>query len=453
MAAASQPLPAEKGIPAGTHEQNPEEWWRGFCDVSRAVMRTLKDSIPPLEIAGVAVTSTSGTLVVTDTRGRPLRPAILYDDTRSGKVAEVLNTQCPPTGMHLNSSQSLVKAVWVRETEPDVWSKAGRLLHPSDWLTGNLTGNHAVADSSNALKLGFDPQAMQWSEAIERTGLPRDLLPRVVGPGEQVGRVTFAASEATTLPAGVPVMAGATDGMTSLISSGASQPGHANSTLGTTLVWKVLATERPPSCRGIYSHLHPSGLWAPGAASNAGPGSLRLVLKGMTCAQMDQLAAPRLPTNLICYVLSRRGERFPFLNDQARGFVAGNLRDPVDGYAAQLQSLGFVERWGYESVQKCGIRVSDTVFSTGGAAASPVYSQLRADIMGRTVKRCCHPYAAFGAAILAASGTIYVGNVRKAIESMTRASEVFTPAVDRARRYDEIYYRFRTACRRRGYDS
>ena len=246
-------------------------------------------------------------------------------------------------------------------------------------------------------------------------------------------------------------MAGATDGIASLIASGACQPGDANTTLGTTIVWKALATNRPRITGGIYCHLHPSGLWAPGAASNTGMGSLRVRQPGVSAAEMDQLAAAHLPSPIVCYLLAGRGERFPFLNAQAETFLEGDTHEPAEQHAAELQSIGFAERWGYEVLAGCGVEVGEKVFSTGAAAASGVLSQLRSDILKRVVVRAQHATAAFGAAILAASGTIYAGDVTGTIQTMTKFAESFQPSPTAAKRYDEIYAQFRQACTRRGY--
>ena len=136
-------------------------------------------------------------------------------------------------------------------------------------------GNWGFSDYSNALKLGYDQETGDWTAAVGLADIPASMLPRVVAPGDQVGAVSARASEETGLTAGVPVLAGASDGLASLIGSGASEAGHANTTLGPPWFGKSL----PPPSRGLgpgmYCHHLPSNLWAPGAASNTGPGSLQ----------------------------------------------------------------------------------------------------------------------------------------------------------------------------------
>jgi xylulokinase len=166
---------------------------------------------------------------------------------------------------------------------------------------------------------------------------------------------------------------------------------------------------------------------------------------------MDRLAANYFPTSIVCYLLSGQGERFPFANPKAVSFVEGNPRDAGESYAAQLQSIGFVERWGYEILEGCAVKVGDRVFSTGAAAKSSVLSQLRANALGRTVVQSRYPTAAFGAAILAATGAVFSGNIFDAIQSMTSILESYHPSGDLVPAFDEVYRSFRDACARRGY--
>ncbi len=450
LAEAQTGLADRRGKPP-VHEQDPAEWWSALCSTIGRVIKDLSQVIALENIQGIAVTSTSGSLVLADESGQPLRPAILYDDGRGASIAEDLNQQLPLEVAQFNASYSLVKAAWVRQNEPNVWSQARRILHPADWLTGELVGQFGTSDDSNALKLGHDLETGCWSRAVSIVNVPGSLLPKVVKPGTHVGGICARASEETGLTRGTPVFAGATDGMTGLIASGAHRPGQANTTLGSTIVWKVLSRNKSPGATGVYCHRHPSGLWAPGAASNTGPGSLRSEGLGATVPDSDGLAAKHLPTPSLCYLLPAKGERFPFLNPAAETFFEGHSASPQEAHAAQLQSLAFVERWGYERLEECGATPGGEVFTTGGAAASPILMQLRASVLKREVHRCHHPTSAFGAAILAACEPLFGGDIASAIHSMTRVRESFRPESGTADRYEEIYNSFRAACARRGY--
>ncbi len=323
------------------------------------------------------------------------------------------------------------------------------MLHPADWLSGKLAGAFGFSDSANALKLGYDAATASWHPAVFEWGCS-GLLPSVVEPGSQIGCVAARSAAETGLPAGIKILAGLTDGMASLVASGAHAPGNANTTLGTTMVWKALTADKPVEVHGIYCHRHPAGYWAPGAASNSGPGAMRTT-GNLADAEIQRLAQAHLPSGVSCYLLSGVGERFPFRSSSARTFFEPEPREPAHSFAAQLQSLACVERWGYELLEACGVARGEIVYSAGGAAESPVLAQLRADVLQRRILKTCHPYAAFGSAVLAAAGGWYGGDVAEAIRSMTSIAEAHDPDPRAAAQYDEIYHRFREACSRRGY--
>jgi D-ribulokinase len=450
IAEAQTPLLSSRPDPQ-VHEQNPDDWWAAVCVTVKSVFAQLAGATPAGAVLGVAVTSTSGSLVLCDGAGRPVRPAILYDDSRGAALAAELNPQLPARATPLNTSYSLLKAIWVSREEPAVWERARLVLQPADWLTGKLTGAFGIADDSNALKLGYHADRGTWSPAAALAGIPQGMFPQVVCPGTAVGAVCTVASAETDLPLGTAVYAGATDGMAGLIASGAHESGHANTTLGTTLVWKALAGVKPQLGPGMYCHRHPTGLWAPGAASNSGPGSLLRDESGVAPSELDRRAAGYLPSPTVCYLLRSEGERFPFLNPHAQTFFEGNPATGAESRAAQLQSLAFTERWGYERLEQCGLPVGNKIFSTGSAAGSPVLSQLRANVLNRQVCRGRYPVAALGAAILAATQVFFDGNLQTAIPKLTQVFETFSPQESESPKFQKPYHDFRAACTRRAY--
>lgn len=434
------------------HEQDPTAWWDAVCHTTRELRQTLGSGESWGRIAGLALTSTSGSLVLTDSQGKPVRPAMLYDDGRAAAVASELNRRLSAGQTPINASYSLAKALWVRQLEPAVWERAAYILHPADWLIAKLTGQMGVCDYSNALKLGYDQETGEWIPAVALADLPASMFPRVIAPGDQVGTVSAIASEETGLTPRLPVLAAASDGLASLVGSGASEAGDANTTLGTTLVWKVLTATKPQLGTGMYCHNLPNNLWVPGAASNTGTGSLQFEGLGLSPAEMNRRAIPHLPASIQCYLLGSRGERFPFLNSSAVSFSEGGPASRDQRHAAQLQSLAGVERWGYERLEACGVAVGDTVFSAGGAAESAVFSQLRANLLNRNVVRCAYPTASFGAAILAARTVLFGGDLTSAIGSMTHIVESHSPRSESVAEFEQVYRLFRAACTRHGFE-
>ena len=441
--AASMLLDATRSA-AGMHEQDPTAWVSAVEHVLHALWQK---SVAPHAIGAVSVDGTSGTLVCTDTDGHPVRPALLYDDTRAEHEAHAL-CKIADGARRITSSFSLAKALWVREHEPDVYANTAYLIHPADYIAGSLTGIFGVSDYSNALKMGYDPEGEAWPDWLGHWPDLRARLPSVAPPGAQIGSVTTAAAARTGLPERTPVIAGATDGVASVIASGAWRAGACNTTLGTTLVFKKIARApyADPDSR-IYSHRLPGGLWLPGAASNTGAGWIRTWFPGADPAALDQAAVGLLPSAHIAYPLAGQGERFPFHHSMATGFIEPPT-EGIDRYAACLQGTAFIERLGYEVLDAALGNASGTVYSTGGGSRSDLWMQLRADICQRVFHRPACPEAAFGAAVLAASATVW-SSLQEAMERMVRPVRTFAPQPGDA--YEAAYERFLGALRERGY--
>ncbi len=469
LARAARPFPpgtTVTDLPPGHAEQNPAGWWVAAV----ACLRQVAAQTPPDAIRALSVTSTSGTLCLLDDAGDPLIPALMYNDARAGQEAAEVQAAgaelAGRLGYRFNASFALAKLAWLARHRPDVLARARYVAHAADYITGRLSGRYDVTDYSNALKTGYDlaPAAGDrpegcWPDFIaDRLGLPVDKLPRVVAPGAVIGEVTPAAAETTGLRAGTRVVAGMTDGCAAQIASGAVNPGDWNSTLGTTLVLKGVTAQliRDPQGR-IYSHRHPDGYWLPGGASNVGGEILATRFPGADLAALDARAIDLSPTDLIAYPLARRGERFPFVDADAEGFLipfgVGAGQDAADRetlYAAYLEGVAYVERLAYDTLSSLGAAGGGAIRVAGGAAASDVWLQIRADVLGRELVRPAETGAAMGAAILAASRTRFDG-VAAAAREMVRIERVVTPRTGLTASYDERYRRFCAACVERGY--
>lgn len=430
------------------HEQDPEHWWALVCRLIREVCSNL-DAV---NILAISVTSTSGTLVLTDLEGNVVRPAIMYDDSRSAEQAKLLNDRFESGTHRWNSSHNLCKALWVREHEPHIWRRARRMLSPADWLMGRLSGHYGLSDYSNSLKLGYDFELSAWEPAVRSVGIDKEMLPSVVSPGFSVGNISSQAAFLTHLPVSCSVVAGSTDGLASLIASGARNAGDSSTTLGTTMVWKALSSSKPVAAKGVYAHRHPLGLWAPGAASNTGPGAIENV-DATDIQALDQQAAKHLPVPISCYLVARRGERFPFVNESASTFFSPLPVQKSQCHAAQLQALALTEKWGYELIADVGVDLKGPVYSAGSASRSRVFSEMRACVLNKPVVLCRSANAAFGAAILAASSACFGGDLCQAISCMTKVESIVEPDADLVSRYEDLYFTFRQDCRLKGYVS
>jgi len=390
--------------------------------------------------------------VLVDDEGKALRPALMYNDQRAAEQAARINDVASlftaKLGYRFSASFGLPKILWLAEHEPKRL-EAARICHPADFLVGRLTGRYDVSDTSNVLKTGYDLVDGRWPAFVGRDlGLPLGKLPGVLRPGEPIGHVTTAVAEAAGISPTALVCAGATDGTAAFLASGACHVGQWCSTIGTTLVLRGVSRElvRDPLGR-IYCHAHPEGHWLPGAASSVGGECLAVHFKGQDLAKLDAKVADCLPNDLIIYPLARRGERFPFVDPDAEGFVKGRGRSKSRLYAAHLEAVGFVERWGLELVAELGASVEGPLFASGGAVASDIWLQLRADILDRPLRVAADAHSAKGAALLAASSAL--GSLTAAVEAMVRFERTIAPRPGLRAYLDDKYTRFRAACGKR----
>ncbi|MEU7659318.1 FGGY-family carbohydrate kinase [Streptomyces lincolnensis] len=374
------------------HEQDPQGWWEAVCAASRTALGPL----PDVRVGGLAVCGTSGTVLLTDGPGRPLTPALMYDDGRAAAEAARLRE----AGLAVQDTWALPKALWLLA---EYGGEGARITHQPDVITARLVGGPVPTDSSHALKTAYDVEAEAWPEV---PGLPTGALPDVVRPGTRLGEVCPAAAEATGIPAGTPVIAGMTDGCAAQIASGALRHGSWNSVLGTTLVLKGASPEPVRDATGVvYNHRAPDGTWLPGGASSVGAGVLAARFADADPATMDERAAAFEPSGAVAYPLVASGERFPFLAPDATALLLGDPAADADLWAALLQGVAFTERLCLDYLHHLGAPLDGPLTFTGGGARSAYWNQLRADVLGRPARVPEQTEPALGMAALAAYGT------------------------------------------------
>lgn len=427
-------------------EQDPEVWWSLLLKaLSQLGERAAHAGWPP--IRSMAVTSTSGTVIPVDQHYRPLHAALMYGDQRSKEEAHLCTEAA---GKAMNTSYGLPKMLWYMRKYPEQAERIRLWCHAVDYVTGKLSGAWGTTDYTSALKSGYDPEANAWPAYLSsKLNIPADRLPKAIAPGEIVGRLSDEVRERTGLPSAVRVVAGMTDGCASQIASGCRLPGHWNTTIGTTLVVKGLTRQPVHDPLGrIYNHKHPQGYWMPGGASNTGADWISLDYGGWDLAALNREAEQWLPTPWLSYPLQRQGERFPFLNGNARGFDAPGLSE-VQRYAARLEGVAYLERLAYETIETLSQERIDVVFTAGGGSASDTWLQIRSDVLQKPICKMKHAEGAVGAAMLAASATDFA-SLGEAVRRMSIVEKRVEPGV-RQTRYQDNYVKFKALLRDKGY--
>ncbi|MEN3314516.1 MAG: D-ribulokinase [Acidimicrobiaceae bacterium] len=447
------PLPAPDRPRPGWSETDARAWWPATVTALRQATAALGPRAR--SIVAAAVAATSGTVVVVDGGGRPLGPALLYDDQRADAqaalAAEAGGDRWAALGWRPGATSGLAKWGWLI-AQPGVAERARSAWHASDVVVAALTGERPPTDWSHALKSGYDPGRREWAlEATAALGIADDLLGEVRSPSSPAGVVGAEAAAATGLPAGCGVRLGMTDGCAGQVAAGADRPARFVTVIGTTMVVKG-ATDRlvhDPS-GAVYSHRHPGGWWLPGGASNTGGAALAAGSPAADLGDLDRRAAAGGPAGCVTYPLLGRGERFPFVAPAATGFWLGHPSDEAERHRSVLEGVAFLERLAYGRLAGLGAAPTGPVRSAGRGGSSRVWAGVRATVLGRPILVVEGADTAFGACILAAAGTLHADLVT-AGTAMVAEGEVVTPTDAEGDALEESFARFVVALSERGW--
>jgi xylulokinase len=451
--------------PRGKAEQDAEAWWTAVCVATRELLA--RSGVGPADIEVVSFSGQMMGAVLLDGAGLPVRPAIIWADTRSVAQSAALVERVGMergyliTGHRLNPTYSLSKIMWVRDHEPEVFARTRTVLLAKDFVCHRLTGVLVTDPSDASSTNAYDQAAGEWSgELIDAARLSRTLFPEIVASTTVVGGVTDEAARATGLLAGTPVVLGGGDGPMGALGAGVLGPeSGAYAYLGSSS-WVSVAADAPlhdPQMRSMtFNHVVP-GRYVPTATMQAGGASLEWVIDTLAPGQDDRY--PRLLAEAaqvqasedgLYFLPHLLGERSPYWNPAARAVFAGLGRHhgPAHLTRAVLEGVAFNLYTGLLAFVENGTPI-DAVDAIGGAANSALLLQVFADVWGVPVSRrnLVDEATAVGAAVVAGVG---VGIFDDFTVAGRFSEELTTQAPDEVRhqRYGAEYALFMEAYRR-----
>lgn len=382
------------------HGQTPEDW--------REALYTLLRQLPvPIaaQLKRISIDATSASVLLCDAALQPVSPALLYNDTRALAQAQQLVEIAPDAHCVHSASAGLAKFLWL--TQHGNPENAAHFMHQADWLSALLTGSGGTSDYHNALKSGYDVEHLRWPNRV--MNLPHaHLLPHVLEPGKLITDINKSLAQHFSINPACTIHAGTTDSIAAFIAANVHQAGTAVTSLGTTMVLKLLSTTRVEDAQyGVYSHRY-GDLWLAGGASNAGGGVLRQYFSDTQIVEISKHIDCAADSPLDYYPLPGKGERFPH-NDP--GFLPRLTPRPASDTQflhGILQGLSRIEADGYALLAKLGATPLKSVSTTGGGAGNACWTQIRQRLMGVPVGIARHTEAAYGAAVLAKHAAIIV---------------------------------------------
>ena len=350
-----------------------------------------------LQTAAIAIDGTSATVLLCDRNHTPLTPALLYNDARGG-IPDIAPADSPAH----STTSSLSKALWWSQNLPDtVLNQARYLVHQADWLSSLLHGQLGISDYNNALKLGYDPQALaypHWLMALDIS----PWLPKVLAPGDAIAPIQTHLAQRFGLPSSCIIKTGTTDSIAAFLASGTSAVGDAVTSLGSTLVLKLLspaAINDAPS--GIYSH-RLGNHWLVGGASNTGGAVLRHYFSDQELDTLSPQIDIERPSGLDYYPLLAPGERFPINDPNLSARLTPRPAASAKFLHGLLEGMARIEALGYHKLAALGGGAVNRVYTAGGGAKNKTWQALRAKLLDVPLSPALHTEAAYGTARLAA---------------------------------------------------
>lgn len=438
-------------------EQEPQLWWDGAVAAIQAVLAS--SGLRGEDVVAVGLTGQMHGAVLLGGAGEVLRPAILWNDQRTGPECDAIRQAVGPerliqiTGNDALTGFTAPKLVWVRDHEPEVWGRVAHVLLPKDYLRLRLTGDYAVDKADGAGTLLFDLAARDWSpEMLSALEIDGDWMPPTWEGPDVTGSVGAAAGAATGLRPGTPVVAGAGDQAANAVGVGAVTAGTMALSLGTSGV-VFGTTDRPlHEPRGrvhAFCHAVP-GRWHMMSVMLSAAGSLRWFRDGIApgTAFADLVAsAAEVPAGSggLYFLPYLTGERSPHPDPLARGaFVGLTLaHDRRHLTRAVLEGVAFGLRGGLELMIAAGMAAPTQIRASGGGTASPLWRQILADVLEAEIATTgTSEGAAYGAALLAAVGVGWYPSVEAASEAFVTATPVAGPGRE-ASVYGEAYAIYR----------
>ena len=438
-------------------EQSPDLWWTATCDAVSGVVATA--GIDAAQIVAVGLTGQMHGLVLLDEDGNWLRPAILWNDQRTGAECDEIRdrvgreTLIQTTGNDALPGFTAPKILWVRKNEPEIFAGARHVLLPKDYVRLRLTGEYATDRAGGAGTILFDLKTRTWSpEVLDALDLDPALFPPTFEGDEITGTVTRAAAAATGLAPGTPVVAGAGDQAANGLAVGAIDPGVVGLSLGTSGV-VFTATDSPAVepegrlhafCHGVAERWHFMGVMLSAA------GSFRWFRDTVAPdVEFDDLAtaagdAPPGAEGLL-FLPYLTGERTPYADPLARGaFVGLTVRHDLPHLTRSvLEGVSFGLRDSFELIRAAGGADLTEVRASGGGIQSQGWRQILADVLNADLCTVSTAEgAAQGAAMLAAVGTGWFASAREVSAAWLQIDQPTSPGAD-VPVYDEMYASYR----------
>ena len=436
----------------GWSEQKPEDWW----EQSKEGIRELVKDVDKSQVAGISFGGQMHGLVILDENDNVIRPAILWNDGRTAKQTDYLNTVIGKEKLSEYTANiafagfTAPKILWVKENEPDNFAKICKIMLPKDYLAYRLSGAF-VSDYSDASgMLLMDVKNKCWSkEMAEICGISLEMLPELHESFDAVGTLKPEAAAELGLPETCKVVAGAGDNAAAAVGTGTVGDGMCNVSLGTSGTVFISSNKfGVDSHNALHAfahadgHYHLMGCMLSAASCNKWWMDEIIRTKEYT---KEQENITKLGENNVFFLPYLMGERSPHNNPDARGTFIGLTMDTTreDMTQAVLEGVAFAIRDSFEVAKSLGIQIERTKIC-GGGAKSPLWKKIIANVMNLKVDVLeVEEGPSMGGAMLAAVGCGAYPDVETIGKKMAHVVDTVEPEEELVAKYEEKYQKFK----------
>ena len=436
----------------GWSEQNPEDW---FVQSMEGI-RELTADCDKSQVQGISFGGQMHGLVALDNQDQVIRPAILWNDGRTGKQTDYLNQVIGKDKLSEYTANiafagfTAPKILWMKENAPEIFAKICKIMLPKDYLAYKLSGSFCTEYSDASGMLLLDVEHKCWSEEmLGICGITKEQLPKLYESWEVVGTLKKEIAEELGLPESVKVIAGAGDNAAAAVGTATVGDGGCNISLGTSGTLFISSKKfGVDENNALHSFAHADGnyhlMGCMLSAASCNKWWMDEILK-TKAYQEEQAGITKLGENRVFYLPYLMGERSPHNDPDARAAFIGMSMDTTreDMTQAVLEGVAFGLRDSLEVARSIGVSPERTKIC-GGGAKSPLWRKIIANVMNMKVDIIeSEEGPGYGAAILAAVGCGVFSSVEEAAKKLVKIVATEEPDPELTAKYEERYQKFR----------
>ncbi len=438
----------------GWSQQNPEDWRNAVMESIPQLLR----GFDATQVAGIGCGGQMHGLVILDSQDRVIRPAILWNDGRTEEQVRYLNEDIGRerlsrlTGNIAFAGFTAPKLLWLRENEPDNFSRISKIMLPKDYINYILTGVHACDYSDASGTLLLDVEHRCWSdEMLEICSVRKEQMPRLYESYQPIGSLRPDIARALGLSQQVLVCAGAGDNAAAAIGTGVIGDGGCNISIGTSgtvfISSKRFASDRN---NALHSFAHADGAYHLMGCMLSAASCNRWLMEDVYRvrdydSEQAEIFPHKLGGNHVFFLPYLMGERSPINDTNARACFIGITLDSsrADLTQAVLEGVAFAIRDSLEVAKSLGLEISSSRLC-GGGAKSPLWKRILANVLNlRLESPASEQGPGMGGAMLAMVACGIFPDVETACRTLVHISSAVEPETDLVEKYEKRYRQFK----------